>query len=281
MSMELRIVHTTGFRYDGSAVASYNEARLTPQTEPGQIVAHTRLDVTPTPWTYDYRDYFGTQVTAFEVHDPHERLSVVATTTVHTDRGPAGDPALSWTELRAEDVSDRFTEYLVVTPRVAPPDDLAARVRELGAAAATPTAAACAVSSLIHEEIEYVAGSTEVETSAADSWAARAGVCQDMAHLVIGGLRTLGIPARYVSGYLHPDTSPRVGEPVTGESHAWVEWWDDGWRGFDPTNDQEPEERHVVVARGRDYADVRPLGGIFSGAGTSSMFVDVTVTRLR
>jgi transglutaminase-like putative cysteine protease len=101
-----------------------------------------------------------------------------------------------------------------------------------------------------------------------------------MAHLVIGGLRALRIPVRYVSGYLHPTADPAVGETVQGESHAWVEWWDDGWHGFDPTNDLEPGERWVVVATGRDYLDVKPLSGIFSGAGTSSMFVQVDVTRL-
>ncbi len=101
-----------------------------------------------------------------------------------------------------------------------------------------------------------------------------------MAHLVIGGLRLLGVPARYVSGYLHPRQEPVVGETVGGESHAWVEWWDGDWHGYDPTNDDEPGDRHVVVATGRDYGDVRPLSGIFTGAGTSSMFVDVQVTRL-
>ena len=96
----------------------------------------------------------------------------------------------------------------------------------------------------------------------------------------IGGLRQVGIPALYVSGYLHPSKEPVTRETVRGESHAWVEWWDGGWHGFDPTNDTEPAERHVVVATGRDYEDVRPLSGIFTGTGTSSMFVDVEVTRL-
>jgi transglutaminase-like putative cysteine protease len=97
MTMQLRIVHTTGFEYAGKATASFNEARLTPQTTPGQIVVHTRLEVHPTPWTYTYRDYWGTQVTAFEVLDPHESLTVSATATVHTDRGEPAPPELSGT----------------------------------------------------------------------------------------------------------------------------------------------------------------------------------------
>jgi transglutaminase-like putative cysteine protease len=279
--MQLKVVHTTGFSYDGGAAASFNEARLTPQTLAGQIVVHTRLDVTPTPWTWTYRDYWGTQVTAFEVLDPHDSLTVTATATVHTD--PVEHPAahrISWAEMHAPDIVDRFTELLLIRDRVRPPADLAARYAEIGAASPDPNSAARAICSLIHDEVDYVAGSTDVLGSAADSWERRAGVCQDMAHLVIGGLRQLGIPARYVSGYLHPSADPEIGVPVSGESHAWVEWWDGGWHGYDPTNDTEPAERHIIVATGRNYADVRPLSGIFTGSGLSSMFVDVQVTRL-
>jgi transglutaminase-like putative cysteine protease len=278
--MQLKIVHTTGFTYEGGAAASYNEARLTPQTGPGQIVVHTRLDVHPAPWTWSYRDYWGSQVTAFEVLDPHEALTVTATATVHTERREHPADRLSWAELRSDRVTDRFTEVLQIRDRVRAPDDLAARFDEIGAASQDPAAAARAICSLIHDEVDYVVGSTDVHARAADSWEARAGVCQDMAHLVIGGLRRLGIPARYVSGYLHPSKEPEIGATVGGESHAWVEWWDGSWRGYDPTNDTEPADRHVVVATGRNYADVRPLSGIFTGAGTSSMFVDVKVTRI-
>jgi transglutaminase-like putative cysteine protease len=280
MSMQLRIVHTTEFEYDGKAVASYNQARLTPQTMPGQIVVHSRLQVTPAPWTYDYRDYFGNDVTAFEVLDPHESMRVSATSTVHTQRGPAPMPALGWEDLGAPEVADRWTEYLGLPSLVAPPEDLAARVGAIAADAALPGEAAREVCALVNREVEYQMGATEVESHASAAWEQRAGVCQDMAHLVIGGLRTLGIPARYVSGYLHPKEAAPVGETFAGESHAWVEWWDDGWHGFDPTNDREPGDRWVIVATGRDYADVKPLSGIYSGAGTSRMSVQVDVTRL-
>ena len=92
MSMQLRIAHTTGFEYDGKANTSFNEARLTPLTLPGQIVVHSRVEVSPTPWVYTYRDYWGAQVTAFEVLDPHQSLTVTASATVHTDRSPAVRP---------------------------------------------------------------------------------------------------------------------------------------------------------------------------------------------
>ncbi|MDT9594947.1 transglutaminase family protein [Nocardioides zeae] len=278
--MQLRISHTTGYEYDGKAVTSYNEARLTPQTSAEQIVVHTRLDVSPTPWTHTYRDYFGTQVTSFEVLDPHDALTVQAHATVHTHRAPLPAPSLAWADLAAPEVADVHTEYLVLPELVAPPEDFAARVREVGADAATPGEAARGVCALVHADVAYRPGSTEVTSSAALAWEQRSGVCQDMAHLTIGGLRTLGIPARYVSGYLHPSPDPEVGATVAGESHAWVEWWDEGWHAFDLTNDEPIGDRHVVIAAGRDYADVRPLSGIFAGARTSRMFVEVEVTRL-
>lgn len=278
--MQLKVVHTTGFSYDAGATASFNEARLTPQTSASQLVIHTRLDVDPSPWTWTYRDYWGTQVTAFEVLDPHDSLTVTASATVHTQESLGSGQRLSWADLHEESLRDRFTEYLEVVDRVKAPADLAARFAAIGAEAPNPSDAARQVCSLIHDEIDYVVGSTDVAGHAADSWASRAGVCQDMAHLVIGGLRQLGIPARYVSGYLHPTSDPVIGETVKGESHAWVEWWDAGWHAFDPTNDTATGERHIVVAIGRDYGDVRPLSGIFTGNGTSAMFVDVRITRL-
>jgi transglutaminase-like putative cysteine protease len=281
MAMQLRIAHTTGFEYDGKANTSFNEARLTPLTLPGQIVIHSRVEVSPTPWAYAYRDYWGSQVTAFEVLDPHQSLTVTASATVATDRTPAGDPRLSWEQMRVDDIAEVHTEFLTLPDRVAPTEDLASLVHEIAARSDSPTSAAREVCALVYREVEYVYGSTTVDAFAANSWTGRTGVCQDMAHIVIGALRSIGIPTRYVSGYLHPKTDPVIGEPARGESHAWVEWWDDGWRGFDPTNDTEPGDSHVVVATGRDYNDVKPLAGIFSGSGTSRMFVDVQVTRLQ
>jgi transglutaminase-like putative cysteine protease len=278
--MQLRLVHTTGFQYGGQALASYNQARMTPQTGPGQIVVHTRLAVEPTPWTDDYRDYFGNEVTAFEVLDPHSAMTVTAVSTVHTDRPSAPDPSLTWADMATPEVTDRWTEFLALPHLVAPPAELAAHATMLARTHDRPGDAAQALCSFVHDEVKYVAGSTDVATAAVEAWQQRAGVCQDMAHLVLGGLRTMGIPARYVSGYLHPLADAVVGETVQGESHAWIEWWDDGWHAYDPTNDLEPGDRWVVVATGRDYLDVRPLHGIYSGSATSSMFVQVDITRL-
>lgn len=280
MSMQLRFTHTTDFEYDGKAVTSFNQARLAPQTMPGQIVVHSRVEVSPQPWTFEYRDYFGTLVTAFEVLDPHEEMTVRAVSTVQTDRAAMPDPTAIWEQVRERDLADRWTEYLTLPELVAPTDDFAARVRRLADDAALPGTAARAICAMVEDEVEYVPGSTDVATPAAHAWQQRKGVCQDMVHLAIGGLRSVGVPARYVSGYFHPAADPVIGETVAGESHAWVEWWDDGWRAFDPTSGRGLDDRYVVVATGRDYQDVKPLSGIYSGGETTQMTVSVSVTRL-
>ncbi len=278
--MQLRIVHTTGYKYDGGAKASYNEARLTPTTSAEQIVVHSRLDISPVPWTYGYRDYFGAEVAAFEISEPHETLRVTSVATVHTNRPVPAPPALAWAEITSDDVADLHCEYLATDDLVACPEDLLEAAREIAAASSRPGAAAREICALVHDSMAYEPGSTDVLTTAAAAWEQRAGVCQDLVHVVIGALRAIGVPARYVSGYLHPSAEPTVGVAVAGQSHAWVEWWDAGWRGFDPTTDEAVGNRHVSIAAGRDYRDVRPLAGIYSGGCTSSMFVDVQITRL-
>ncbi|MBS42245.1 MAG: transglutaminase [Nocardioides sp.] len=280
MSMQLRVVHTTRFDYEGKAEASYNQARLTPATTAHQIVVHNRIEIGPKPWTYEYRDYFGSLVTAFEIVDPHDAMTIAATSTVQVNRPAAPEPVLTWEALTTREVEDRWTEYLVLPDVVAPPDEFARRVQQIAADHERPGDAARDLCALVHDELEVAPGTTDVRTHAAAAWQQRAGVTQDMVHLVIGGLRSMGIPPRYVSGYYHPDVEPVVGLSVDSTPHAWVEWWDDGWHSFDPANDEAPSDRYVSVARGRDYRDVAPLSGIFSGVGTSRLTVGVEVTRL-
>jgi transglutaminase-like putative cysteine protease len=276
--MQLRVRHTTGYRYAKGAIASFNEARMTPVSSDGQIVLRSRIDVTPTPWSMEYRDYWGTVVTAFEVHEPHDELLVVATSTVQTNAVPAVDQRVGWDAL--DDVRDRYVEFLTRSDWVTPQADLLGALEDARGRAATPCDYAHAVCDFVNDELAYVEGATAVTSTAADAWAARSGVCQDFAHVTLGVLRSAGIPARYVSGYLHPKPDPIIGEEVAGESHAWIEWWDGAWVGFDPTNDRPADAHHIVVARGRDYDDVPPLRGIYSTRGDSELFVSVEVTRL-
>jgi transglutaminase-like putative cysteine protease len=132
----------------------------------------------------------------------------------------------------------------------------------------------------VRSTVEYEPGSTGVRTSAQEAWSLRKGVCQDIAHLSVGMLRSVGIPARYVSGYLYPKADAEVGQAVAGQSHAWIEWWAGEWTAFDPTNGSLAGPRHVLVARGRDYADVTPLKGVYHGAPSTGLGVTVEITRL-
>jgi transglutaminase-like putative cysteine protease len=258
--------------------ASYNEARMTPLSGRGQTVLSAGLEIDPHTWRHDYRDYWGTAVTAFEVTVPHESLQLrgssrVEVTPVSWPTAPAG-----WDVMTSDGVRNELAEFLTDSPATRAPEELAAIATEL-AVGRTPHDAAEEVCGAVHEAVQYVPGSTGVHTYAAEAWDARKGVCQDMAQLAVGALRGIGIPARYVSGYLHPRREAAVGEVVTGESHAWVEWWVGQWVPYDPTNGIPVADHHVVLGRGREYQDVAPVRGIYAGSGTDGLDVTVQITR--
>jgi transglutaminase-like putative cysteine protease len=278
--MRLRVVHTTRFSYEAPVTSSYNEARLTPQTTATQTTLDATVRTDPGATVLRYHDYWGTQVTAFDLHKPHSRLEVVASSLVETSPLPGPDEVLGWDELRSEQVRHWRAELLAQTPHTSVDPDLDA-VSEEVAAQPDPVAAAGAASALVREHLSYRPGATGVATTAAEAWEKRSGVCQDFAHVTVALLRRAGVPARYVSGYLHPVVEPVVGETVVGESHAWVEAWVGSWMAVDPTNGATVGERHVIVGRARDYRDVSPLRGVYAGPGGSALRVAVEITRLR
>jgi transglutaminase-like putative cysteine protease len=282
MTWRMRVQHRTGYTYDGEVVSSFNEARLTPITDSSQTTLESRVDISPLASAFRYRDYWGTQVTAFDIHTPHRELVVTATSVVETalrERDPASRAALTWTDLSNDLVRDRYAEWLSFTGRTDPNGELFDLARSV-AGSALPSEAAVACIEAVRSEMEYKFGATAVHTSGLDSWRERKGVCQDFAHITLAMLRSLNVPARYVSGYLHPNAAAEIGEPVAGESHAWVEWWDGEWVGYDPTNGKPVGEQHVAVARGRDYDDVTPLKGIYSGPKSAGLGVVVEISRL-
>ncbi len=280
MSMRrYRIVHTTELVYPMAVRASHNELRMTPVNEPGQTTLENRIRVRPMTWSQVYRDHWGTHVTSMESLAPHDRLDIEAISTVERSELEApGDP-LSWSDLQQDDVQDRSFEWLMPTHRThAGPGltELAEQVRS----AATPRDAAYSLADRINDAMTYESGVTGVHSSGEDAWEERRGVCQDFAHITLGALRSLGIPARYVSGYLAPTRDGEIGHTATGESHAWVEFWDGAWLALDPTNRTPVGVDHVVVARGRDYEDVPPFKGVYSGTATAWLQVEVRFTRL-
>lgn len=281
MTTRLRVVHTTGFTYSEPVTKSFNETRITPRSDSRQSVVLEHVDTSPSARQARYSDYWGTQVITFDLHAPHDRLEVVSTAVVETEdetRSPESIAA-NWDRMRSAEVVDEFDEMLTPTPYTPHTPELLARARE-AAGSLEPAAAAEAVVAAVNAEMSYLPGATEVHTTAADAWERRSGVCQDYAHVTLVMLRSLGIPARYVSGYLHPKASAEIGETVEGESHAWIEVWTGGWWGIDPTNDKPVDGHHVFIGSGRDYADVTPIKGIYTGGGTSALEVSVRITRL-
>jgi len=275
----LRIMHRTHVFYGGPVRASYNEARMTPACLPRQSALETDVSTdAPAPvWTYS--DYWGSVVSSFDIQAPHDELVVRAHATVETRPAPPPGRPLPWSELRQRAAGGRLLEFLLPTARTAVSAELgdAARRRTAGA---DPAEAAGEIAAWVSDRVAYVPGATEVQTGAQEAWDMGQGVCQDMTHLTVALLREVGLPARYVSGYLHPHPEARPGDETEGESHAWVEYWDGTWLACDPTNLAHVGERYVQVAVGRDYGDVPPLKGIYKGAPSRTMHVTVTVTRL-
>jgi transglutaminase-like putative cysteine protease len=276
----LRIKHMTGYRYEGEVTASYNEARMLPASSEGQFVLNSHLEISPISSQHAYVDYWGTRVSSFDILTPHQELSLTATSLVEVrDREHGGTP-LTWDELPVATAAEvQYVEQAGQTPLTAPADDLIELARQIAADQPDPCAAALAVCRAVGESVEYMQGVTGVGSTAREAWAERKGVCQDITHIALGALRSIGIPARYVSGYLHPKPSAAIGETVTGESHAWVEWFCGEWHAWDPTNLIPIGDRHVLVGRGRDYRDVSPLRGVYAGPFRSKLFVKVEITR--
>jgi transglutaminase-like putative cysteine protease len=272
--------HRTGYEYAGLVNSSYNLARMTPCSGGTQRLLEHRVQVTPVVSAFRYVDYWGTIVHTFDVHAPHETLEVIATSVVETTDAPAGAaPTVEWATLSEPDVVDRYAEMLSASTMVAVGAATTAVTTSLPKAA-QPIDGVESVIGWVRDNIVYERGVTSVSTGSEEVLATRRGVCQDFAHVTIALLRALGIPARYVSGYLYPDGDGEVGAMVSGESHAWVEAWLGEWLAVDPTNGAPVRHRHIRVAHGRDYADVPPLSGIYHGAPSKALGVDVQLTRL-
>ena len=268
----LRIEHRTAYRYERAVRNSKNEARMTPATTPWQTIPSAELTVDPMPsYRVAYQDYFGTAVESFEVMQPHEHLDVIASAVVEL----SGTPSASFPPADVE----RAVEYLPQSPMISWNADVTSLAETLRRESASEGVRAAV--DWMRSQMTYEPGTTEVGTPVVDVLAARRGVCQDYAHLCCALVRSLGIPARYVSGYFAPRPL-EIGDSVEAESHAWVEALvDGGWVPVDPTNDIEPAERHVKVGHGRDYTDVVPLQGVHLGDTAQTLEVGVTITRLR
>jgi transglutaminase-like putative cysteine protease len=284
VSWRLRIEHTTKVVYTGPVLTSFNEARMTPLTLARQTTLESRVTAGVGVPVWTYGDYWGTFVSVFDLPEAHDHLLIRAISTVETEPFggiPAADTRPGWAQVRQHGQAGRLLEFLMPTALTTVEEGIsAAAIDEVSGRSLSPDDAAAAISALVHDHVTYLPGATGVRTNAQEAWDKGQGVCQDMAQIAVSLMRAAGLPARYVSGYLHPDPKAEPGSKSVGQSHAWVEYWAGSWIALDPTSGAPVGERHVAVARGRDYGDVPPLKGIYHGPPESDMQVTVEVTRL-
>lgn len=287
--MRYRIVHTTTYEYRESVSICHNEARLVPRSTAWQKPAGTRLTVEPTALALvEERDYFGNVVHFFTLEESHLRLAVTAVSEVEIL--PYEPPALAlspaWETVRDGVHKDlgldglRALEYTLESPHVRFSEDLVAYAADSFAPGRPLLEAVFDLTRRIYADFKYEPGSTTVATPVDQVLKTRKGVCQDFAHLQIAMLRSLGLPVRYVSGYVH--NAPRPGQPrLTGAdaSHAWLSAFCPGFGyvDFDPTNGLIPKDEHITLAWGRDFSDTSPLKGVILGGGAHGVRVGVDV----
>ncbi len=290
--MKLSVTHRTTYVYNEPVTTSHHEARLAPREDETQRTVSHELTIAPVPETRRRRfDYFGNRTVHFSLSEPHRSLDVVAKSVVELK--PASPPELraspAWESVRDRLRSDRRRDVL----------DAYAMTFDSSCVASCPALhdfaqpffepgrplleAVRALVAHIYEEFTYDARATSVSTPLLELLRVRRGVCQDFAHLAIGCLRSRGLAARYVSGYLL--TRPPPGRPKlvgADASHAWFATFvpEHGWLDFDPTNDVMPSGEHVTIAFGRDFADVTPIRGVILGGGQHRLTVSVDVDLL-
>lgn len=307
-SQVLSVTHDTHYQYAARVESAQHQARLKPLTTQRQTLLSFALEVEPVAErVIEEVDAFGNARMTFALNQPHESLLVRSLSTVRVvpptlsaGRVDASPDAITWPDTVKpsawEAVRERFryragvpydpaSEFVFASPYVACDAQLAAYAAQSFTPGRPLVQAAWDLMRRIHADFKYKPNTTDVSTTALDALAMRQGVCQDFAHVMIGAMRSLGLPARYVSGYLL--TQPPPGKPRligADASHAWVEVYDpawpedNGWLQLDPTNDRAPGDDYVILSVGRDYEDVMPLRGVIRGGGADQVLtVAVTV----
>ncbi len=292
--MRYRISHATEYRYEAPVGLCYNLARLIPRELPGQRLLSARLQVEPFPNDHwQGCDFFGNRTDYFSIQQPHDLLKVTAVSEVEVSP-PQEDlfesgASLSWEAVREALRQDRSPagltalQFTLDSPMLASDEAVTAYAR-LSFPPGRPCAEAVAeLMRRIFDDFTFDPAFSTVATPLHEVLEHRSGVCQDFAHLGIACLRSLGLAARYVSGYIETDPPPGRERLVGADaSHAWFAVYQpgQGWSDYDPTNNQRPAQRHITVAWGRDYSDVTPLKGVAYGGGEHELHVAVDVLRL-
>lgn len=284
-----RVRHETVYEYAAPVATSHNEVHILPRRLPRQALEHLELRCDPQPETITWHpDYFGNDVVFFALGEPHERLAIRCASRVDVQpRPPLSDDSPPWEAVAAR-MRDRrdptcleAVEFTFPSPYVPVGRAFADYARPSFAAGRPLVAGVLDLMHRIHAEFEYDTEATGLATPVDTVLRERHGVCQDFAQVMAGCLRSLGLPARYVSGYLR--SAPPAGDPAdeglvgAEASHAWVSVFCpvNGWVDVDPTNDVVPSDSHIVLAWGRDYEDVSPVKGVTLGGAEHRMIVVV------
>lgn len=301
--MKYRITHSTLYQYSQLVSLCQNEARLQPRDFWRQQCQSSYFEINPEPSDfYEYKDFFGNRVAYFAIQQAHQRLTVTAVSDVTIfPRQNRDDSAnsLTWeqarnqlqevpiqTQQQQQSSSDELLDaklYLLDSPMVSASAELADYARISFSPNRSLVQGVTELMQRIHRDFTYDPSFTTIATPLSEVFHFRRGVCQDFAHLAIACLRSLGIAARYVSGYVETQAAPGKQRLIGADaSHAWFAVYvpGSGWLEFDPTNNTAPFDQHITLAWGRDYTDVTPLKGIAFGGGQHSLSVSVDVLRL-
>jgi len=286
------IIHQTTYEYHNAVSVSHHLLRLKPRERPHQRILEYHLQSEPAAAVMDsHADYFGNQVSFLTIEGPHRQLTVTSRCQVEVLIPPQIEPAVTpaWETVYAQCRGDACNtcaeacEFNFSSPLV----PVRSEIKQYAAPAFSSNRpileAAVELMARIHQDFKFDTQATTVATPVEQVFRQRRGVCQDFAHLQIACLRAVGLPARYVSGYL--ETVPPPGQPKligADASHAWVQLWcgEIGWLDLDPTNNLLPAEHHITLGWGRDFADVSPLRGVLVGSGNHELKVAVDVNQV-
>ena len=275
--------HTTTFRYEPAVRESVMEVRLQPRSDGDQRCLSFALRVNPAANVMQYRDFAGNTVHHFDIAASHSQLTIAAESAVEVQAIPqprTGDSG-DWNDLEALVARGDYWEMLLPSHFARSSEALEQLAAELHCERrGNPFAVLAELNESIYKLFSYAPNSTKVDSPIEDALAARQGVCQDFAHIMLALVRRLKIPCRYVSGYMFHRDESKKDRSLEGASHAWVEALAPrlGWVAFDPTNNLIGGDRHIRVAIGRDYADVPPTRGVYKGDAQSELSVQVTVS---
>jgi transglutaminase-like putative cysteine protease len=284
-----RVRHITVYDYEDPVSVSHHVLRLTPRDLTRQRCSGSRIAIAPSPQSFTTRtDFFGNVLTFFTLREPHGRLTVEASSELEVQNAGARDFSRSprWETVPGSlqghcsvDVLDAY-QFVFDSERVSANPELAGYARDSFLPGRPLLEAVRDLTRRIYQDFRFDTKATEVTTPVETFFEKRRGVCQDFAHLEIACLRSLGLPARYVSGYLRTIPAPGCARLEGADaSHAWCSAWcpDAGWVDFDPTNDCVPTDGHVTLAWGRDYNDVCPIHGVLLGGARHTLHVGVDV----